>query len=133
MKNNRIFYYMCSFAPIIYVILNTVRNSLQTLYSQNYGFPLSVFVLDLLIPVSVSILFFYKIILQKKMMTKSSVILNIVVTMLLIAGMILFNKISNLLFFISSNPMLAFICCLQLCSLAYDIILQRAETRVSAN
>lgn len=133
MKKNRMFYYMCSFAPIIYVILKTVRNSLQTLYSQNYEFPLSVFILDLLIPISVSILFFYKIILQKKIITKSSVILNILVTILLIAGMIWFYKISNLLFWVSSDPMLAFICCLQLCSLAYDIILQRAETRAGAN
>lgn len=127
------FYYMCSFAPIIYVILKTVRNSLQTLYSQNYEFPLSVFILDLLIPISVSILFFYKIILQKKIITRFSVILNILVTILLIAGMIWFYKISNLLFWVSSDPMLTFICCLQLCSLAYDIILQRAETHTGAN
>lgn len=122
-KHYKVLYFISSFAPIIYVILNKAQNSLQEFYSMNFELPLYFFILSLLTPIIVSVLFCIKILLQKQMVSSFSKNLNIFVTILLIVGIILFyyNKTFDLLFFISTNPMLTFILCLQLCSLIYDL------------
>jgi hypothetical protein len=124
-KNDRVLYSVSSFAPIIYIILNLAQNSLQTFYSKNYELPLFSFVLSVVIPIIVSVLFYIKILLQKTMVTSFSKNLNILVTILLIAGIIIFYDTFTILYFVTTYPMLTFVFCLQLCSLTYDLFLRK--------
>jgi hypothetical protein len=124
-KYHQLLYFISSFTPIIYVILNIIQNSLQSSYSKNFELPLYIFFLNVLTPMIVSVLFFIKIFLQKEMFSRLSRNLNILVTVLLIMGIILFYNIFDLLHFVSVNPMLTFMFCLQLCSLCYDLFLKK--------
>lgn len=127
MKNEKFknfLYFVSCLAPIIYILLDKIKNLLKEYYSKNFEMPLYVFFLSVLIPIVVSVLFFTKILFQKKMVSRSSKNLNILVTILLIMAIVLFYNTFNLLFFVSTYPMLTFIFCLQLCSLTYDLFLR---------
>jgi len=122
---NKIFYFVSVFAPVIYMIFDKIQNFLQTPYSQNFKMPVYVFFLSILTPVVVSVLFFVKIFFQKKMVSNISKYLNILVTVLLIVGIVVFYKVFNFWFFVTNNSLLTFIICLQICSLVYDVFLNR--------
>lgn len=119
---NKHFYFVSMFAPVIYVIFDIMQKLLQTSYSKNFEAPVFVFFLSILSPVIVSVLFFVKILFQKK---SSSKVLNSLVTVLLIGGIIYFYNALEFLFFVINNPILTFIVCLQICSLIYDLFLNR--------
>lgn len=119
---NKHFYFVSMFAPVIYVIFDIMQKLLQTSYSKNFETPVFAFFLSILSPVIVSVLFFVKILFHKK---SSSKILNSLVTVLLIGGIIYFYNAFGFLFFVINNPILTFIVCLQICSLVYDLFLNR--------
>ena len=122
---NRILYFVSIFAPIIYIVLNKIQNLQQISYARNFGTPIVVFFLSILTPIVVSFLFFVKILFQRKMGSAISKSLNILVTVLLIIGIVLFYKGFDFWFLAGDNPMLIFISCLQICSLVYDLFLNR--------
>lgn len=122
---NKIFYFISIFAPVICMTLDAMRNLLQTSYSRSFEVPVFVFFLSVLMPVVGSFLFFAKILFQRKMGSNISKGLNILATVLLIVGIIVFYKPFDFWFFTTNNAVLTFIICLQICSLIYDIFLNR--------
>jgi|GEM_PF-6930988 len=122
---NKIFYFVSVFAPVIYMIFDKIQKFLQTSYSQNFKMPVYLFFLSILTPVIVSVLFFVKIFFQKKMVSNISKYLNILVTVLLIVGIVVFYKVFDFWFIVTTNSLLTFIICLQICSLVYDVFLNR--------
>lgn len=126
-KYHRILYFVSSFTPIIYVILNIIANSLKAFYFRNFEVPLYVFFLNILTPIIVSVLFYIKISFQKIMASSLNKSLNILVTILLIMAIFLFYNAFNLIYFVSTNSMLTFIVCLQLCSLFYDLFFKKTN------
>lgn len=120
---NKIYYFVSIFAPVIYMTFDRIQKFLQISYSRNYEMPVYVFFLSILIPVVGSLLFFVKIFFQKKMGSNISKNLNILVTALLIAGIIVFYNPFNFWFFVTNNALLIFIICLQICSFVYDVFL----------
>ena len=122
---NKIFYFVSVFAPVIYMIFDKIQKFLQTSYSQNFKMPVYLFFLSILTPVIVSVLFFVKIFFQKKMVSNISKYLNILVTVLLIVGIVVFYKVFDFWFFVTNNSLLTFIICLQICSLVCDVFLNR--------
>ena len=132
-KKGSVLYFVSVFVPIIYLVLDIAQTYMKAWYSKNFEYPLILFILNIFTPVIVSVLFFVKISLQKKMLSKCSRILNIVVTILLIAGILLFYNPFNLLYLVMRSPMLAFVFCLQICSLIYDIAAKETLTDDSAD
>lgn len=129
MKNkevNRFLYIVSICSPIIYLLLNRIYIMLQAFYSPNFESPLYMFFLIILTPIVVSILFFYKIVNQKKMSTGINKTINILVTVFLIAGITSFYLPYGIIYIVSNDPMLTFVFCLQLCSLAYDLFYNRS-------
>lgn len=122
---NKYLYYVSSFAPVIYVTLDMIQKLLRTSYSTNFETPILAFILGIVTPAIVSVLFFIKAAFQKRMASGSSRTINILVTILLMAEIICFYTGFGFLFFVINNPAVTFIACLQVCSLVYDLFLNK--------
>jgi len=128
-KNKKTLYAVVSVTLVLYVIASDVaRDFLRVLYSRTFQTPVLTFVLAILTPIVVSILIFAKVLLQKNIPVQFSKIINISVTILFVVGVALFYNalvLFGLLHIIVTYPMATFIFCLQLCSLAYDLLPNR--------
>ena len=125
-KKRKTLYAVISFATVIYFIASDITLAfLKIYYSRNYEFPTFKLVLSILTPIVVSIMIFIKILLQKDLSVQFSRHINIIVTIVFAIGAVVFYKPFHLLYFIFTYPVLIFVFCLQLCSLAYDLLSKR--------
>ena len=124
-------YAVLSFAAVICLIaLYRAQSYFKMLNSTTYQYVTITFLLSILTPILVSILFFIKILLQQSISVPFSRVINMVATILFVIGAPFLLKASSynlwyLLHFVLDYPMYTFIFYLQLCSFGYDLFSKR--------
>lgn len=121
----RYLYDVSIFAPVIYAAFFMADRELREFYAKSFEAPVGVFYLSILVPVAVSLLFFVKILFQKRMCSRGSRTLNILAAGLLAGGVIVQYHSFGPLFLVVNKPDLSIVICLQICSLVYDRYLIR--------
>ena len=125
-KNNN--YIMISYAAvnIVAIVLTITMDMVLKAYKQFAFPPMLAYALYIAIPIVVSILFFFKIIIQNKIPVWFSRLVNIIVLVLFVVAVNVFYHPSGLVSFISTYILAAFIFSLQLCSFVYDVFFRKS-------
>jgi len=125
-KNNN--YIMISYAAvnIVAIVLTIAMDMVHKAYKQFAFPPMLAYALYIAIPIVVSILFFFKIIIQNKIPVWFSRLVNIIVLVLFVVAVNVFYHPLGLVSFISTYNLAAFIFSLQLCSFVYDVFFRKS-------
>lgn len=121
----RCLYYVSIFASVIYAVCCIADRELREFYARSFDAPVAVFYLSIVAPIAVSILFFVKILFQKRMCSRVSRTLNILAAGLLAGGAVVQYHAFGPLFLAMTKPDMSIVICLQICSLVYDRYLIR--------
>jgi len=110
---------------IVAIVLTITMDMVLEAYKQFSFPPMLAYALYIAIPIVVSILFFYKIMMQNKIPVWFSRLVNIIVIVLFVVAVYVFYHPLGFASFISTYILAAFIFSLQLCSFVYDIFFRK--------
>jgi len=119
-------YLVISLLAIVLTIAYEVSMiKLRAFYRGTFQAPIMTYVLEIVAPLIVASLFYIKIMMQKSISCRFSLVVNVIALVLIAIGASLYDRHINILFFSIDYPKTAFVVCFQLCAIFYDLFSKR--------
>ncbi|NLV87498.1 MAG: hypothetical protein GX025_09855 [Clostridiales bacterium] len=130
-KCNKTLYLLLNLLLVVIVIASgIILRNVNEYYRKMFEMPTGTFILYYAIPIVVSILLFVKLSMQRAIPVSFSKIVNILTTLVFVAGIAVFYidfVRFGFFIFIAEHPEIVLVFCVQICSLVYDFLPRKTE------